>query len=96
MFDFLQPPAFIAEQTQERPPIASDTITECAAAYEARYAVTNDPKQGALALLERLRDDLDGSPLIAPAKQRERLSRRRQKQLRRALDLIIETGRSAA
>lgn len=96
MLDALLPPAIFGQQTQEQAPIVQDAIFECAQAYEARMALTNDPRQGTLALLDRLRDELDGAPVVGPAKQGARISRRRQKQLRRALDRIIEQGRSAA
>jgi len=97
MFELFSAPVPVLEQ-QAPAPIAerySQTIRELALAYEARVEQTGgDAQAGALALLERLRDDL--SPRIAsPRRGAARISQKARRRAVAALDRVIAEGRAA-
>lgn len=94
LFGAPEPPQLQSTVLKERE-AQTDAISQLALAYEARAEATGDARQGALALLERLRDELKGPAFRGPKKARQRISERQRKRLIRDLDRIIDESQAA-
>jgi len=94
LFGAAEPPQLQSTVLQERE-AQSDVISQLALAYEARAEATGDARLGALALLERLRDELKGPAFRGPRRTKTRISERQRKRLIRDIDRIILESKAA-
>lgn len=94
LFGAAEPPQLQSIVLQEREAQPSDAISELALAYEARAQATGDARQGARALLERLRDDV-GPKFTGPKPSKRSVAGRRVRDMERAIDRILQEGKAA-
>lgn len=93
LFGAAEPPQLQSTVLQERE-AQTDAISELAMAYEARANATGDARQGALALLERLRDEV-GPRFTGPKPSKRSVAGRRVRDMERAIDRILQDGKAA-
>lgn len=94
IFGAAEPPQLQSTVLQEREAQPADAISELALAYEARAQATGDARQGALALLERLRDEV-GPTFSGPKPSRRSVAARRVRQLQSDINRIISESKVA-